>query len=57
VGRKSAENRKDENTMGCLCNIFDDSNVWIIILVLLILYWYCNGGFGCGNGNGCGCGC
>ena len=29
--------------MGCLCNIFDDSNVWVIILILVILYCYCNG--------------
>ncbi len=29
--------------MGCLCNIFDDCNVWVIILILVILYCYCNG--------------
>ena len=34
--------------MGCLCNIFDDCNVWLIILILIILYSYCNGSFGCG---------
>jgi hypothetical protein len=41
--------RKDGSlTMSCLCNIFDDCNVWIILLILLILYWYCNGNCGCG---------
>ena len=29
--------------MSCLCNIFDDSNVWVILLILVILYCYCNG--------------
>jgi len=33
----------------CLCNLFDDKCVWLIIIVLLIL-------FGCNN-NGCGYGC
>jgi len=50
--------------MNCLCNIFDEDNIWILILVLVILFILCNGcGCGCGgyarnnNGNGCGCGC
>lgn len=34
--------------MGCLCNIFDDCNVWIVILILVILYSYC-------NSDSCGC--
>ena len=50
--------------MNCLCNIFDDGNIWILILVLAILYLHCNGcgGRGCGMpavNSGCngGCGC
>ncbi|CDC69756.1 unknown [Candidatus Colimorpha enterica] len=34
--------------MSCLCNLFDDCNVWVILLILVILYCYC-------NGNSCGC--
>ncbi len=45
----------------CLCNIFDDKCVWIIIIALLIIFSCGNGcGTGYGNynngcGNGCGC--
>lgn len=44
----------------CLCNIFDDKCVWLIIIALLIIF-SCNNGCGCGgysnysNNNGCGC--
>ena len=30
--------------MNCLCNLFDNNCVWIIIIVLLLL---CNNGCGC----------
>lgn len=51
--------------MGCFCNIFDNSTVWLIIIALILLFFFCgNDGCGCGGygnyntlGNGCGCGC
>ncbi len=45
----------------CLCNIFDDKCVWIIIIALLLIFGCGNCGNGCGNyggysgNNGCGC--
>ena len=42
----------------CLCNIFDDKCVWLIIALLII--FSCNNNNGCGStygNNGCGCGC
>ena len=52
--------------MNCLCNLFDNEIVWLILIALLIA-GYCNSGSGCGcgcgaapaysgYGNGCGCG-
>ena len=45
----------------CLCNIFDDKCVWLIIIALLIIFCCGKNGCGCGasyNNNGCGgCGC
>lgn len=42
----------------CLCNIFDDKCVWLIIIALLVIF--CSCGDTCGNSyrnsNGCGCG-
>ena len=54
--------------MNCLCNLFDNEVVWLIIIALLLLNATCNGdggffpsrsGCGCGTNynNGCGCGC
>ena len=50
----------------CLCNIFDNNCIWIIIIAILLLTCCNNGGSyngngcgGCGgygyNNNGCGC--
>jgi hypothetical protein len=46
--------------MGCFCNIFENSTVWLIIIALILLFFFCgNDGCGCYNtatiGNGCGC--
>lgn len=30
--------------MNCLCNLFDDNTIWIIVIALLILYLFCNNG-------------
>jgi len=40
----------------CLCNIFDEKTLWIIIIALLVIFC-CGNGNGCGNSynNGCGC--
>ncbi len=27
--------------MNCLCNIFDDCNIWILIFVLVIIFCTC----------------
>ena len=39
----------------CLCNIFDNEWIWLIIIALLLIF--CCSGNGCSNnyGNGCGC--
>ncbi len=39
--------------MNCLCNLFDDNTVWIIIIALIILCCFCNQGNGCGRNCGC----
>ncbi len=54
--------------MNCLCNLFDDPIIWLIIIALILLFMNCNNTCTCGNsgtngfcGNsynsGCGCGC
>ncbi|MBR6513773.1 MAG: hypothetical protein IKT46_02950 [Clostridia bacterium] len=40
--------------MNCLCNIFEDGNIWVWIIILLVLSALCNSGCGCGYNNGCG---
>ena len=47
-------------TMNCLCNIFDNEVVWLIIIALILLSVFCNGYNPCGGhsgGYGGGCGC
>ena len=46
--------------MNCLCHLFDDSTLWVIIIAVILLALFCNGGYGCynsSNNGGCGCGC
>lgn len=47
--------------MNCLCNLFDDSTLWLIIIAILLVSLLCNGCGHCGgyntNNSGCGCGC
>ena len=49
--------------MNCLCNLFEDSTVWLIIIALLILYFGCNNTGcntacgGCCNNTGCNTAC
>jgi hypothetical protein len=44
----------------CLCNLFNDYWVWLIVIAIILLYCNCGNdcgrtyGGGCG---GCGCGC
>ncbi len=47
-----------KNNMNCLCNIFDNEVLWLVIIALILLYAFCgNDGYGCGCGTvGCGCG-
>jgi len=40
--------------MGCLCEIFENETLWLIILTLLVLTLLCGGG-AYNTGNGCGC--
>ena len=35
--------------MNCLCNLFDNEIVWVIIIALILIHF-------CGSGNGCSCG-
>lgn len=37
--------------MGCLCEIFENETLWLIILTLLILFCVCGGS----EHGGCGC--
>ena len=50
--------------MNCLCRLFDDSTLWLIIIAVILIAFFCNNGSGCGcdygnrsSNNGCGCGC
>ncbi len=51
--------------MNCLCRLFDDSTLWLIIIAVILFSSFCNGcgngcGYGCGTNsvnNGCGCSC
>lgn len=36
--------------MNCLCNLFDDNVIWIVIIALLILYVSCSQNSTCGCG-------
>lgn len=41
--------------MNCLCNLFDNEIVWVIVIALILLWFHC-GSFGnCGCNSGCGC--
>lgn len=42
--------------MNCICELFQDPTIWLIIIALILLFGFC--GNGCNNGcnNGCGCG-
>jgi hypothetical protein len=39
--------------MGCICEIFENETVWLILLTLLVLTLVCGNGAGYGS---CGCG-
>lgn len=42
--------------MGCICEIFENETLWLILLTLLILTLVCGNGCGSGYGtNNCGC--
>lgn len=44
--------------MNCLCHLFDDSTLWVIIIAIILLAIFCNGGYNTANNcSGCGCGC
>ena len=42
--------------MSCICELFENETLWLILLTLLVLTLVC-GNNGCSNygGNGCGC--
>ena len=43
--------------MNCLCNLFDNDIVWVIIIALILICVFGNNGCSCGSGNsGCSCG-
>ncbi len=35
--------------MNCLCNLFDNEVIWLIIIAIIL--------YSCCNNTGCGCGC
>ena len=43
--------------MGCICEIFENETLWLILLTLLIMTLVCGNGNGCGGygTNNCGC--
>jgi len=43
--------------MNCLCNLFDNNCIWIIIIAILLLSCCGNNGCSYGNYNNNGCGC
>jgi len=49
--------RKEEITMGCICELFENETLWLIILTLLILTLVCGNGSFCGTRTSCGGGC
>jgi len=42
--------------MNCLCRLFDDSTLWLVIIAVILFSLFCNNGYGVSSG-GCGCGC
>ncbi len=42
----------EDNIMNCLCNIFEDNNIWVWILIILVISALCNNGCGYNNGGG-----
>ncbi|MBQ7836577.1 MAG: hypothetical protein IJ389_04915 [Clostridia bacterium] len=46
--------------MNCLCELFNNEIIWLVIIALLIIFSVCGNNYGCGcthgynNGN-CGC--
>ncbi len=59
-GRSPSYSKQRRFLMNCLCHLFDDSTLWVIIIAVILLALFCNGnGCGCYNSsnNGCGCGC
>ena len=49
-----SEHRTEVIMNNCMCNIFDNQCIWLIIIALLIIF--CCGCNGSSNANGCGCG-
>jgi len=43
--------------MGCICELFENETLWLIILTLLILTLVCGNGSFCGTRTSCGGGC
>ncbi len=46
--------------MNCLCRLFDDSTLWLIIIAAILFSICCNNNSCYDNGlrsGGCGCGC
>lgn len=57
----SAMRRTADSIMNCLCNLFDNECLWIIIIAILLINSFGNGNcartYSGGDGCGCGCGC
>ena len=44
------QRNKGYEDMGCLCNLFENDTIWLIILCLLVLSLGCgSNSFGCGG--------
>ena len=41
--------------MGCICEIFENETLWLILLTLLILTLVCGNSYGGYGTNNCGC--
>ena len=57
-GDVAVPSKEGGNVMNCLCNLFDDCTIWIVIIALIVLFCCCgNGASGKGILGSCGCGC
>ena len=53
-GTPFKSSKEDSGMNNCLCNLFDDNWIWLIIIALILIFCCCGGSWG---NNSCGCDC